>query len=540
MAAIDLTESHFPIRDHEVVRETTAGGLLRETAATHPDLTALVEIGMTGEWGREWTYRALLADAEALALGLSTRFSPGERVCLWAPNAPEWVLLEYACALAGLTLVTANPGYQEKELRYVLDQSSSVGLFLTRTHRGNPMWEIAARATGRLVAIREVTDIEDPTALLARGSRHEGLPDVHAGDAVQIQYTSGTTGFPKGVVLSHRGITNSARFMVQRLRAKPGDPMSVSVPLFHTSGCVGGILGAVQVPGTVHLFRVFDPAIYLKTAERARFFMIGGVPTMMSSMLGVLEAEPHDIASVETCACGGSQVPASLVHAVRDKIGCGVQKFYGQTECSPMIAMHERDEALEDIVSTVGRPVPRIEVAIRDPQTSAIRPLGEIGEICVRGYCTMIEYNDNPEATAATVDPEGWLRTGDLGTMDARGYISVTGRVKEMIIRGGENLFPAEIEAALQDHPDVGEIAVVGLPDDHWGEIVAAFIRPKVGASLNPAALKAHCRRNLAAIKSPAIWVEIDQFPLTASGKIRKVELRDRFVNGELTPIGAS
>ena len=199
-----------------------------------------------------------------------------------------------------------------------------------------------------------------------------------------------------------------------------------------------------------------------------------------------------------------------------------------------------------DVVGTVGRPIPQTEVVIRDPRTRAVKPLGEVGEICVRGYGTMIGYNDNPEATAATVDPEGWLLTGDLGTMDARGYLSVTGRVKEMIIRGGENLFPAEIEAVLQDHPDVAEVAVVGLPDDHWGEIVAAFIRPEAGAALDPAELKAHCRRSLAAVKSPAVWCRVDRFPMTANGKIRKFELRDRFTRGELTqlpapkPVGAA
>ncbi len=537
MYQVELTESFFPIQDDEQLLETTVGGLLRTGAASHPDAPALSEVDLAGALGRRWTLGSLLADAERLALALSTRFAPGERICVWAPNIPEWVLLEYACGLAGLTLVTANPAYQASELRYVLDQSGSSALFLTRSYRGNPMAEIAVEATRGLDRIRAVVDIEDNAAVHAIGDRPAGLPDAGAGDAAQIQYTSGTTGFPKGAVLSHRGLTNNARFYGQRLEAVEGEPWANVMPLFHTAGCAMAVLGALQVASPLYLFAIFDPHVFLKTIASERIALTGGVPTMIVAMLEVMEHQSFDLSSLKSCMSGGSMVPPHLVRAIRDDFGCDVQTVYGQTECSPLLTQHHKGEAPEDCCNTVGQPMPQTEIAILHPKTGAVQPLGEIGEICTRGYHCMIEYNDNPEATAATVDPKGWLHTGDLGTMDARGYVAVTGRVKEMIIRGGENLFPAEIENVLLEHPDVAEIAVVGLPDDKWGEIVAAFVRPHEGAAVDPIALKGFCRQHMAPMKTPVVWCRTDAFPLTGSGKIRKFALRDQFLAGEIAQI---
>lgn len=537
MYKVQLTDSYFPIQDGEEVRDTTVGGLLRATAATHPDMDALIEVDQSGALARRWTYATLLADAERLAHALATRFAPGERVCVWAPNVPEWVLLEYACGLAGLTLVTANPAYQAQELRYVLEQSRAAGLFLTRSYRGNPMWEIAAKATQGLTTLRELADIEDSGALFAKGDRPDDLPQVGAGDAAQIQYTSGTTGFPKGAVLSHRGLTNNARFFAQRIEAREGQPWVNVMPLFHTAGCAMGVLGAVQTPAPLYMFALFEPVSILRVIQSAGIAYGTGVPTMAVAMLEVLKHQSFDMSSLRSFVSGGSMVPPHLVRAIGDGMGCGVQTVYGQTECSPLITQHHMQEALDDVCNTVGQPMPQTEVAILDPTTGAVQPLDTIGEICTRGYMTMLEYNDNPQATADTIDAQGWLHTGDLGCMDARGYVSITGRVKEMIIRGGENLFPAEIENALLEHPDVAEIAVVGLPDDTWGEIVAAFIRPEPGADLDPVALKAHCRAHLAPMKTPAIWCQMDSFPLTGSGKIQKFALRDQFVSGEIAEI---
>lgn len=232
---------------------------------------------------------------------------------------------------------------------------------------------------------------------------------------------------------------------------------------------------------------------------------------------------------------GGSTVPPQLVRAISDAFGCDVQTVYGQTECSPLVTQHHKGETLEDCCNTVGQAMPQTEIAILSPDTGAIQPLGVVGEICVRGYACMIEYNDNPEATSATIDADGWLHTGDLGTMDPRGYVAVTGRVKEMIIRGGENLFPTEIENALLEHPDVAETAVVGLPDEKWGEIVAAFVRPTEGSDLDFTRLKTHCRNHLAPMKTPVVWCRVDTFPLTGSGKIQKFALRELFLAGKIS-----
>ena len=268
-------------------------------------------------------------------------------------------------------------------------------------------------------------------------------------------------------------------------------------------------------------------------SEKASFLL--GVPTML---VGLLEAQaarwPRDISSIRMAVSGGAMVPPDLVRRVMTTFGCGFETVYGQTESSPVVTQTQAADSFEDLCGTVGPPLPNTEISIRDPASGAVVPVGAVGEICARGYCLMLEYNDNAAATAQAIDADGWLRTGDLGTMDARGYVRVTGRVKEMIIRGGENLFPAEIENVLLEHPDVAEVAVVGVPDPRWGEVVACFLRLNAGAALDRAALVAHCRAHLAPQKTPALWFAVDAWPLTGSGKIQKFVLRDRFVAGEL------
>lgn len=526
--------SYFPVQDSEEILETTVGGLLRDVAAAAPDAEALVELCGDGSEGRRWTFAQVLADAERLALALASRFQTGERICVWAPNIPEWVLMEYACALAGLTLVTANPAYQPAELRYVLEQSRSAALFHTLEYRGNPMAEIAAQAVEGLSELREVVDIEDHRALFAPGGDPRPLPDVSPNDPAQIQYTSGTTGFPKGAVLGHRSITNNARFYAARLQAEPGLPWGGVMPLFHTAGCAMAVLGALQSHAPLYLVKIFDPVQVLALIERSRIAYTGGVPTMLVAMLEVLKQQSFDTSSIRSIMSGGSMVAPELVRNAMEAFGSPFQTVYGQTECSPLLTQHQRGETLDDICNTIGPPMPQTELAIRATADNAVVPLGEIGEICARGYFTMLEYNDNPEATAATMDADGWLKTGDLGRMDARGYVQITGRVKEMIIRGGENLFPAEIENALLEHDTVAEVAVVGLPDDKWGEIVAAFVRPVDGAPVDPQALRAHCRAMLAPMKTPVVWCGMDSFPVTGSGKIQKFALRDSYLAGDI------
>jgi fatty-acyl-CoA synthase len=537
MYQVELSSSHFPAQQDTPVLETTVGGVLRAQAAATPDAVALVEADLEGRLGRRWTYAALLADAERLARALLSRYRPGERIAVWAPNAPEWVVLMYGAGLAGLTLVTANPAYQPRELEYVLRQSRAVGLFLVRTHRGNPMAAIAAEVAQRVPGLREIVDIEDRAALCAGEDAGRVLPEVGAGDAAQIQYTSGTTGFPKGVVLPHRGITNNARFSMIRMGLRAGDTVINPMPLFHTAGCGLLTLGPAQLGARMVLVRQFDPGRVLDIAEAMRASFLGGVPTMLVTMLEAQTQRPRDLSSVRTCLAGGSMVPPELVRRVRETLGCAFHIVYGQTEGSCLVALTDADDSDVELTETVGRALSATEIAILDTRSGAVLPLGEVGEICFRGFGVMLEYNDDPEATAGTIREDGWLRTGDLGTMDAHGYVRITGRVKEMIIRGGENLFPAEIENVLLEHPDVAEVAIVGAPDATWGEIVVCFLRLAPGATLDRQALIAHCRANLSGPKTPVHWVEVAEWPLTGSGKIQKFVLRDRFVAGGFEPV---
>jgi len=532
---VDLTESFFPAQQDETVEEITVGGALRARAAKSPNAPALVEADIAGKVGRTWTYAQLLSDSERLARALASRYRQGERITIWAPNAPEWVLMEYAAALAGLTLVTANPAYRPRELKYVLEQSGSVGLFLVKEFRGNKMWETAAEVAREVPNLREVIDLEDVSALFAGEGAGAALPNVQPGDPVQIQYTSGTTGFPKGAVLHHRGVLNNARFGFQRMNVAEGETSLNFMPMFHTAGCGLATLGAVQFGCRMILARLFDPEKMLDLVESQRVGQLFGVPTMLVALAEAQAARQRDVASIRLAGSGGSMVPPELVRKIRAAFGCDFVTVYGQTESSPLLTQTRIEDSIEDICETVGQAVTQTDISIRDPATNRPVPIGAIGEICARGYCVMLEYNANPDATAAAIDKDGWLHTGDLGTMDARGYVKITGRVKEMIIRGGENLFPAEIENVLLEHKDVAEVAVVGAPDERWGEIVVCFVRLAAGASLDRPALVAHCRERISPQKTPAHWITVTEWPLTGSGKIQKFVLRDRFVAGEFS-----
>ena len=535
MYRFDLAESYIPAQTDDVVMETTVGGILRDAARQRGDAMALVEIDPPAVAPkRRWTFAELLADSERLAAALASRYAPGERVVVWAPNVPEWVLMEFACGLAGLVLVTANPSYQAAELRYVLEQSGASALFSVESHRGNPMSEIAAAAADGLGAVREIVDLEDPDALFRIGNRPVALPAVAPGDAAQIQYTSGTTGFPKGAVLSHRSLTNNARFYAHRVGIGPESVWANFMPMFHTSGCGMITLGALQAGCPVFLVRMFDPAAVLRLIEREKVTAILGVPTMLVAMMECLDQQPFDLSSVEVAVSGGSMVAPELVRNAIARFGCTFQTVYGQTESAPLITQHHAGEPLDIVCNTAGLPMPQTEISIRSVDgENRLLPVGEVGEICVRGYCVMIGYHENPSATAEAIDAEGWLHTGDLGTLDRRGYLRITGRVKEMIIRGGENLFPAEIENALLEHPDVAEAAVVGLPDDKWGEIVACFVRLEPDRTFDPEELHRHCRTHLSPQKTPAVWRRVEAFPLTGSGKIRKFALVDDYLAEE-------
>ncbi len=531
--SVNLEHSYFPAQADDEVLETTVGGVLRAQAEATPDAEALVEADMAGQLQRRWTYAELLANAERMARALLSRYRPGERICVWAPNIPEWVILEYAAGLAGLVLVTANPAYRPRELRFVLEQSRSAGLLMVGEYRGNPMAAIAAEVAAQIPGIREVVDLEDTAALYAGDDALIALPDVKPSDPVQVQYTSGTTGFPKGAVLHHRGITNNARLSYARMGVPAGAVTLNFMPLFHTAGCGMSTLGAAQLGCRMILAQLFDPAKMLAIIAAERVATMTGVPTMYVALLEAHAARPVDVSSVQVAAAGGAMVSPELVRRMRAVFGCDFQTVYGQTENSPLMTQVRSSDSVEDLCETIGQALPCTELSIRDPQTHAVAPVGAVGEICVRGYSVMLGYNDDPKATAAAIDAAGWLHTGDLGTMDARGYLRITGRVKEMIIRGGENLFPAEIENVLLEHASVAEAAVVGAPDERWGEIVVGFVRLATGAELDRPALVTHCRERISPQKTPAHWIAVTEWPLTGSGKIQKFVLRDRFVAGE-------
>jgi fatty-acyl-CoA synthase len=529
-----LTTSHW-IPDASgppLLAGATVGSRLRDVAAEVPDRVALVE-GLPTPERRQWTYAELLADAEPCARWLLQHFAPGEHVALWAHNLPEWVLLEYGAALAGLTLVTVNPSLQPDEVKYILGQSRSAGLFLVPEVRGNPLTAHIEAIRAELPELREVFRLDQLDELTA-GNHEVTLPTVDADHPAQIQYTSGTTGFPKGVMLRHGSIVNNARLWVDRVEIPDGAGMLLTMPLFHTAGCVMGVLGALDRRAKLVLMPMFEPGVFLELIERERPWHAGGVPTMLIAAMQHPDVSRRDLSSWKAAGSGGAQVPEALVRRVEDALGVDFTIVYGQTECSPVLTNGLPSDSAADKGFTVGKPLPHTEIRIVDPVSLETVPIGASGELWARGYFTMLGYFDMPEATAKTLTADGWVRTGDLAVMDERGYCRIVGRLKDMIIRGGENLFPAEIEEVLYRHPAVAEAAVVGLPDERWGEVVGAFIRsPDPAAPPTVAELRSHLRACLSPQKTPTRWYAVDAYPLTGSGKIQRFAIREAWEKGE-------
>jgi acyl-CoA synthetase (AMP-forming)/AMP-acid ligase II len=536
---LSLSSAEWAADRSQPILDLTVGDLLRETAARDPEAIALVAGAAIPAARRRWSYGELLEESERAARALLGRFIRGDRVAVWANNIPEWVILEFAAALAGVTIVTVNPALRADELTHVLRQSRADGIFLIPEYRGSAMAELLASVRKDLPRLRDAISFEDWEDFCASGSAFRRLRHVDPRDPAQIQYTSGTTGRPKGAVLHHRGIVNNARLCyADRLGAGTDMVQLSAMPMFHTAGCVMGVLGTVACGGTLVLAPFFDPALMLELAEAERATCILGVPTMLIGMLDHPDIATTDLASVRALVTGGAVVSPALVRRVEAAFGAPLSIVFAQTEASPVITQTEPGDTAEDRAGTLGRPLAQTDVKIVDVATGATAPTGEIGEICTRGYHVMTEYFDNDEATAAAIDADGWLHTGDLGSMDERGYCRIGGRLKDMIIRGGENIYPREIEHVLFDHEDVGDVAVVGVPDEKWGEQVAAFIRPAAGRTPDPDALFAYCRERLAPHKTPRHWQVVDAFPLTPSGKVQKYVLRERFV-AERTPASA-
>jgi len=524
-----VATSYWPADISEPVLETTVGGILRAAAAAGPDMLAMVGGVPDPGQRKRWTYAELLAQAEQAARALTARFAPGERVAAWAPNLPEWVILEYAAGLAGLVLVTVNPALRPAELAYVLNQSGAVGIFLVPEFR-SPMAQFLAEVRPDIPALREVIFFTNWAEFLGTAPANAVLPEVRADDIAQIQYTSGTTGVPKGAELHHRGLTNNARFYAGRIGMQPGEVCVNPMPLFHTAGCGMAVLGAVQSLAVHVPVLAFDPALVLELLEAERGSMFCAVPTMMIAMLGHPDFERRDLSRLRVAVSGGSPVPAELVRQVEGRLGVRFSIVFGTTECSPLLTQVKLDATAEDRAGTLGTPLPQTEIQIADVATGAPVPVGQVGELCARGYLVMRGYHDAPQATAAAIDAEGWYHTGDLASLDGRGYLRIEGRIKDMIIRGGENIYPREIEDVLFDHPGVAEAVVLGVPDQKWGEVVAAFIRPVPGQPKpDPEELRAYCRERLAPYKTPQHWVFVDAFPMTPSGKIQKFKLREGF-----------
>jgi fatty-acyl-CoA synthase len=519
------------------VQESTVGSILRAAAADAGTRNAVSAWGMLPGERRTWTYAELLRDAERTARALLTHFEPGEHIAVYAPNLAEWLLLELGAGLAGLVLVTVNPAYRAKELDFVLRQSRAAGVFHARQCRGNPLEQWVAETRPGLPQLRRAIVLDDWDEFLGSAATGIELPAVTPDHGAQIQYTSGTTGNPKGALLDHRGLTNNSRYYAQLIRLQEGEVYGHAMPFFHTAGCVMATLGTIQARATHAFLPAFDPGRLLELIESERGSVMLGVPTMMIAMMEHPDFSRRDLSSLRVAVAGGSSVPPEIVRAIEARLGVTFSIVYGQTEACPLITMTRLDDAAAEKANTVGQPMPHCEVKVAEPMSGEPVPQGTIGEICARGYMVMQEYFERPEATAATVDKDGWLHTGDLGTMDARGYCRVTGRLKDMVIRGGENLFPAEIESALIEHPNVTEVAVIGVPDPRMGEELVAFVR--ISGEFEPDIddLRRHVRQRLAAPKTPRYWVFLTEFPLTGSGKIQKFVLRERWGQGVYAPV---
>lgn len=539
--------AYWPADTSRPVRELTTGDLLREAAAEAGGRTALVEVALagapvlTGAGGadRSWTYQQLLAEAERCACWLLTRFEPGERVTVWAPNIPEWVILQYGAALAGLVLVTANPALRAAELRYVLEQSRSAGLLYTAAFRGSDMAAIADQATAGLTGLRGRFCFADWPETVGAHAGGGPLPQVRPEDPAQIQYTSGTTGFPKGALLHHRGLVNNTGFMIERTRLPRFATLVSAMPLFHTGGCALCVLGAAHQRAGFVLCQQFDPGLLLTAAQDHQADLLAAVPAMLVAMMDHPGFDGFDLSRLSLVLTGGSPIPPELVARVEQRFGARFTAVYGQTELSPVVTQTDPEDSPADKAHTAGRPLPQLEVAVRDPVTGRTLPVGRTGEVCARGYQRMLGYYGMPERTAETVDADGWLRTGDLGSLDQRGYLTITGRLRDMIIRGGENVYAAEVEQALRAHPGIREVAVLGLPDPALGELVGAVLTPGPdGGVPKVAELRELCRARLAPHKTPARWFRVGELPLNAAGKVQKFLLRERIERAELTELG--
>ena len=522
------------VSDVPLLGDTIDANLAR-TVAAFPDRAAMVDVPS----GRRWTYAEFDADVETLARALlALGVEKGERVGIWAPNLPEWVVSQYATARVGAILVNINPAYRTSELAYVLRQARVRTLLSAERFKTSDYREMVGQVRGECPALREIFFIgtDDWGALLDRASEvddravAERAATLSFDDPINIQYTSGTTGFPKGATLSHHNILNNGYFVARTQGWSEQDRVCVPVPFYHCFGMVMGNLGVTSHGACLVIpAPSFEPAATLRAVAAERCTVLYGVPTMFIAELADPDFATYDLSSLRTGVMAGSPCPVEVMkRVIADMCMTEVTICYGMTETSPVSTQTRPDDDLELRVSTVGSVHPHLEVKILDPVTGLVVPRGEPGELCTRGYSVMLGYWEMPDRTAEAIDAARWMHTGDLAVMDGGGYVSIVGRIKDLVIRGGENVYPREIEEFLYSHPDIQDAQVIGVPDAKYGEELMVWVRLRDGApELTAEALREFCAGRLAHYKIPRYVKIVDGFPMTVTGKVRKVEMRE-------------
>jgi fatty-acyl-CoA synthase len=533
----------------------TIGQLITDTAARYPGNLALV----CPEFGIRQTYSEFYQTCRDVAKGLlSIGIKRGDNVAVWTTNIPEWLYLQFALGMTGGILVTVNTNYQTHELEYILKQSESTTLFLMESYRDTNFYDTVRKvlpdldnhktgtqASEKLPALKNIIyigkrenipgmlrfdDLISSGKSITDEQLDKRLASLDDDDVINMQYTSGTTGFPKGVMLTHHNIVNNARMDGDVMGMTEKDSLLIQVPLFHCFGCVMSSLNCVCHGSTMVVVEFFDPLKALQTISAEKCTAVNGVPTMFIAILNHPDFDKYDMSSLRTGIMAGAPCPVETMNQVRTKMHCSeIVIAFGQTESAPVMTMTRRDDPVELRVSTVGRLLPDIEGKIIDPDLGVDLPPDTQGEIVTRSACVMKGYYKMPEATADAVDKYNWLHTGDLGMVDKNGYFKVTGRIKDMIIRGGENIYPRELEEFLFTHPRVANVQVVGIPDKKYGEQVLAAIQLKSGEQASPEELIEFCKGKIARHKIPKYWEFVDSYPMTASGKIQKFKMKEIF-----------
>jgi fatty-acyl-CoA synthase len=532
MAALSYTHGASEI---PLLGETIAANL-RRTVEKHASNEALV----VAHQGYRATYRELWDQVSQCARGLMARgVQKGDRVGIWSPNRYEWVVVQYATARMGAILVNINPAYKTSELEYALNQSGTSFLVLATANRGASYVDMLGEVRGRVQELREALVLEDGWEALLRDA--EGVPEAELeefeqanqfDDPINIQYTSGTTGFPKGATLSHHNILNNGYFIGQGLALTEKDRVCIPVPFYHCFGMVLGNLACTTHGATMVVPNDnFDPLKTMQTAQAERCTALYGVPTMFIAELDHAEFGSFDFSSLRTGIMAGSPCPIEVMKKVQTKMHMPeVTIMYGMTETSPVSTQTALHDPIEKQTATVGRIHPHVEIKIVDPESGAVVPRGTPGELCTRGYNVMLGYWNNPEATQQAIDAGRWMHTGDLAAMDADGYLNIVGRIKDMIIRGGENIYPREIEEFLYTHPDISDVQVIGVPSERYGEEVMAWVKVREGAELSDQTLVAYCEGKIARYKVPRYWKFLkgaEMWPMTISGKVQKYKMRE-------------